>query len=52
MKAQDIESEIKFMYNELIKDMKIINHVSVLQSKEGSLDVEPLIKMFEEDIIN
>ena len=53
--VQGIEGKIIDMHEELIKDMKIVNPIGILQFDEGNMDTKVLTKRFceaVEQIIN
>ena len=45
---QGIENKITKMYEELLKDMKVVNPTGILQFDDGNMDVETLTKSFNE----
>lgn len=48
--VQGIEDKITEMHKELVKDMKIVNPMGILQLDKGNMDVEVLTKSFTEAV--
>lgn len=49
-KVQGIEDKVTGMHEKLLKDIKVINPMGILQFDDGNMDSETLIKSFIEAI--